>query len=285
MILLCLLSLITMFTSGQYYAEFGSISGSYYKTGRFDLCHDYQLIETEEQCREAAFELGLKFHSSWNGYDDFPGCSFANDTRQRVYFNTSPNPNNAPSDRYEAVCKKGSYYMTGFLDLCLDSQDIKTEKECKEAASELGLKFHSSWKGDNDFPGCSFAKDQRGNVYFNTSPRPQYIPSNRYKAVCRKQESTGIGRFEVFASGLYYKTISYDMCLDSQLIQTEEQCKDAASKLGLKFHSSSNGKGDFPGCSYAKGQGKNVYFNTSPYPKKAPKYGFGAICTKKERQI
>ena len=50
---------------------------------------------------------------------------------------------------------------------------------CKNAASELGLPWQSTWNGPSDVPGCIFANDGRRLVYFNlaltaTGANPKY---------------------------------------------------------------------------------------------------------------
>merc|ERR550537_1375563 len=50
-------------------------------------------IADEDRCRQAAINLGLPYGSAWHGPDDHPGCIFADDARQKVFFNTAPNAN------------------------------------------------------------------------------------------------------------------------------------------------------------------------------------------------
>ena len=51
-------------------------------------------------------------------------------------------------------------------------------------------------------------------------------------------------------------------------IESDTQCKAAASQLGLRWGKSWNGPGDFPGCLNAEDGRNTVYFNTSPYPER-----------------
>ena len=63
-------------------------------------------IRSEDECKEAAHRLGLQWAQSWNGPNDFPGCVYAQDGRNKVYFNVSPNPRRTNlNPEYAAICK------------------------------------------------------------------------------------------------------------------------------------------------------------------------------------
>ena len=63
-------------------------------------------IESEEECKAAGAKLGLIWHRAWNGPDEFPGCLYAEDGRNKVYFNVSPNPRRTNlNHEYAAICK------------------------------------------------------------------------------------------------------------------------------------------------------------------------------------
>ena len=65
-------------------------------------------ITTETDCKAAAKELNLTWGNSWNGPNEMPGCIFAEDSRKKVYFNTSPKPgfHNAYNEaHYAEICK------------------------------------------------------------------------------------------------------------------------------------------------------------------------------------
>ena len=63
-------------------------------------------IRTEEECQKEAKKLGIMWDSAWNGPNDFPSCLYAQDSRNRVYFNLSqiPGRTNVNSE-YSAICK------------------------------------------------------------------------------------------------------------------------------------------------------------------------------------
>ena len=63
-------------------------------------------ITSENECKAAGENLGLVWAHSWNGPNDFPGCLYAEDGRNKVYFNTSPNPRRTNlSPNYAAICE------------------------------------------------------------------------------------------------------------------------------------------------------------------------------------
>ena len=63
-------------------------------------------ITSKNKCMQAASKLGLKWAESFNGPNDFPGCFYAEDGRNKVYYNLSPNPGRANlSPKYAAICK------------------------------------------------------------------------------------------------------------------------------------------------------------------------------------
>lgn len=71
---------------------------------------------------------------------------------------------------------------------------IKTKKECKAAAKELGLAWGNTWNGAKDFPDCIFADDKRRRVYFNTHKTGDTTLKNcknmhngchKYAAICK----------------------------------------------------------------------------------------------------
>ena len=76
--------------------------------------------------------------------------------------------------------------MTSPGSLCSDTRyEIKSETECKNAATALGHEWNKSWTGDNDFPVCFFAHDWRKSVFFNLSPNPNRTNVHpKYSAIC-----------------------------------------------------------------------------------------------------
>jgi len=49
-------------------------------------------IKSENECKAAAEKLDLVWEVSYNGPNEFPACFHAEDGKNKVYFNTSPNP-------------------------------------------------------------------------------------------------------------------------------------------------------------------------------------------------
>ena len=66
-------------------------------------------IGSEDACKRAAKKLGLEWANSWNGPNEFPACLHAEDGRigrNKVYFNTSPNPTRTNlKSTYAAICE------------------------------------------------------------------------------------------------------------------------------------------------------------------------------------
>ena len=53
-----------------------------------EKCHLPQRIKSESECKKAAKQLGLEWGRTLSLPDGVPGCSFANDARKNVQFNT-----------------------------------------------------------------------------------------------------------------------------------------------------------------------------------------------------
>ena len=63
-------------------------------------------IASEDACKRAAEKLGLDWANSWFGPNQFPACVHAEDGRNQVYFNTSPNPSRTNlKSTYAAICE------------------------------------------------------------------------------------------------------------------------------------------------------------------------------------
>ena len=80
---------------------------SYKKTKVGHFCSDLaNEIKSATECKQAAERLGLHWGASWTGPNDFPACLYADDGRNKAYFNLSPNPNRSkPNPKYSAICK------------------------------------------------------------------------------------------------------------------------------------------------------------------------------------
>ena len=82
-------------------------TNDYEVTSKGSMCGNPENeIDTEAECQKAASSLGIQWHSAYVGHNDFPKCLYAQDSRNLVYFNQSPNPGriNVNSD-YSAICK------------------------------------------------------------------------------------------------------------------------------------------------------------------------------------
>ena len=63
-------------------------------------------IQSATECKKAGERLGLQWAQSWTGPNDFPACLYADDGRNTVYFNLSPNPKRSnPNPKFSAICK------------------------------------------------------------------------------------------------------------------------------------------------------------------------------------
>ena len=71
------------------------------------LCSTQNLdeITSATQCKDAGEQLGLKWNGTWDGPNDFPGCIYAEDGRNKVYFNTNAKPRRTNLKKtYAAIC-------------------------------------------------------------------------------------------------------------------------------------------------------------------------------------
>ena len=71
------------------------------------LCSDVKYeITSESECKEAGEVLGLTWAHAWDGPGDFPACLHADDGRNEVFFNLSPNPGRTNvNPKYSAICR------------------------------------------------------------------------------------------------------------------------------------------------------------------------------------
>jgi len=72
-----------------------------------DICGDEKYeIKSEGECRNAAVRLDLEWGNSYSQDGDFPACSYAQDGRNQVFLNLSPNPSRENvNPKYSAICK------------------------------------------------------------------------------------------------------------------------------------------------------------------------------------
>ena len=72
------------------------------------LCSTKGLDEmtSKNECKAAGEKRGFQWGNSWNGSGGFPGCVYADDGRNKVYFNISPRPGSKNlNEKYYAICK------------------------------------------------------------------------------------------------------------------------------------------------------------------------------------
>ena len=63
-------------------------------------------IKSEDECKNAALSLGLEWGNSYSKDGDFPACYYAQDARNKVFVNLSPNPSRENLNaNYSAICK------------------------------------------------------------------------------------------------------------------------------------------------------------------------------------
>ena len=71
------------------------------------LCSDQTFeISSQSECSQAGELLGLGWAHTWEGHGDFPACLYAEDGRNEVFFNLSPNPGRTNvNPKYSAICR------------------------------------------------------------------------------------------------------------------------------------------------------------------------------------
>ena len=82
--------------------------GGYEQTQLGSPCDGEQYeIKSEDECQRAGTNLGFPFFQGWNGPNDFPACFYADDGRNLVFYNRSPNPKRTDfNPQYSAICMK-----------------------------------------------------------------------------------------------------------------------------------------------------------------------------------
>jgi hypothetical protein len=197
--------------------------------------------------------------------------------------------------------RAAQYIKTSPRALCPSQRNIKTESECRAAASYLGYAFTTAYNGLNDHPYCHF--DHRNlpgrQVFFNTAGngngRADLYASVCLTSVCSCQNGsprTGLSctshgsnqcrscRHGYWLSGnrCYLKgtvpkyIMSAVLC--SRNIKTESECRAAASYLGYAFTQAYNGPNDHPYCHFDHRNlpGRQVFFNTAVSGKRSAYY-------------
>ena len=108
-----MLSQIILFT-----LFYGLGNSNYEITTKGSLCSDTtKEIKSEAKCKEAATSLNLQWGLAWEGDNDFPACMYAQDSRNKVYFNLSPRPNRLNiNPNYSAICNINSGKVIASID-------------------------------------------------------------------------------------------------------------------------------------------------------------------------
>ena len=74
------------------------------ETGEICVDKKYE-IKSEGECKDAAVRLDLEWGYSFSEDGDFPACLYAQDRRNQVFFNLSPNPSRENvNPKYSAIC-------------------------------------------------------------------------------------------------------------------------------------------------------------------------------------
>ncbi len=184
---------------------------------------------TEEECFQAAYEVGADLGIGWNlgvsvGTWDFLPCGcFIYDDRF-IDFKDPYEGNCVPDARSSLVCAKESVtdfqlFPNGAAGICEEGKEV-SEAECLEASQEVGT--HLTLKNFLNVGSWSFTPcgcfiyngewiDYKNPDYGNCNPDPK---SN---VVCRKETAT----FELNAAG------ALGICPDKKEV-TEEECLQAA---------------------------------------------------------
>ena len=208
-------------------------------------------IKTESECKQACASLSYRYLGSWNGPNDFPGCTFTEGFNRVCHFNTNSNPDrklNCPNcAKYAAICKKCEDTATG--NRC-QNQGI-TNNRCITGAGGNGKKWA---RQTGCLATCGYCD-------------PNYNAATYEKA----------------AKGSFCNP-------QTNQLTTEAECRTACNELGYTMdgnHPSWNGPGDFPACLYTEGLNRVCHFNTSPNPatsiQNVPAPGkteYAAICKK-----
>jgi len=177
----------------------------YVKTDHNKYCLSKFAITTELECRKAARDMSLTFAGTWNGRNDYKQCTFADDGRSNVYWNTNSQPCAKPcNSRYASLCKSMGYHyvMVGHnyhKKYCPSKFEIKTELECRKAARDMSFTFAGTWNGRNDYTKCTLniqkknKINDRSKVYWNTNSQPSAKPCNsRYASLCKETGTTTV---------------------------------------------------------------------------------------------
>lgn len=93
-----------------------SVMPVYVMTENGVYCPPGNDIHQEPVCRAAASALGKIYGRTWNGAGEHRACSYADDNREKVYFNHAAMPSPRPYENFASLCYRVSPDTT--LDLC-----------------------------------------------------------------------------------------------------------------------------------------------------------------------
>ena len=140
-------------------------------------------LTTEATCRAAGEALGLTWSNTWYGPNDHGYCKFANDGRNKLYFNTAGTLcSDTPTSDYQSVCLQGqtpdgcALYIAGPVTAASGNQ-VATVEALQNYELTFTMELASDWRidgyswtgavlhigdGANRHPLVSFHKNQNG---------------------------------------------------------------------------------------------------------------------------
>lgn len=159
-----------------------STTKKYEVVGHSDNCASGGEVTTERECKKAALDLGLDFQQagSWPRAQRY--CLVHNN---QIWFNRDTRTPPSSTTRFRALCMKKpeskKYEVVGYRDGC-GRGEVTTEKECKKAATELGLSFRRGGRWGKHQGYCLV--DGKNQVWFNKDTRKAPSSDTRNRALC-----------------------------------------------------------------------------------------------------
>jgi len=212
-------------------AAFVAVEG-YQKSAMGTTCSKRALeIKKESECIQACAALGIQYKGSWDGPDDFPGCTYTEGLNKVCHFNTN---------------KKGRTMNPKYSAICKDCEDVKSAKVCDKQGKKKNKCDKKSWAKRNCMVTCGICDPAKDNLVDNNNNNnnnaDDYVKAPK-GALCGQYGFTELA--------------------------TEADCRAACADLGYPMDANNpswNGPGDFPACLYTEGLNKVCHFNTSPNP-------------------
>ena len=89
---------------------YGLGDSNYEITARGSVCSDItNEITSAAKCKKAAISLNLQWGLAYDDHKDFPRCLYAQDARNKVYYNRNHNPSRENiNPNYSAICNINS---------------------------------------------------------------------------------------------------------------------------------------------------------------------------------